>query len=359
MIKPNYFVAQILLLCLGLSCISTIPSSAGPADVAIRTVSIAGGRSFSCTVITVNIKKNGLIPKLVVASNGIGKTEPFTKMLQRTHAVCGINGSFFDAYNTVGDKDPGMTLITGGSVVHKGVTGTVFGFGPQGTEVMGKLDLPIKGTVTAPGHRPKGWYAYWLNRTPTSADNITVFTPARGARARVADGLSVVIRHNEVTRIVPGDTAIPDDGYVINFRGDSAPEAAKFTLGAICSFRVDRNAERDQDEWQDVQEAVGAGPRLVTNGTITYEPEKEGFSSPKILSLGGRRSAIGVTRDGSVLLVIANGPTVAQLAQVMIKLGAVHAMNLDGGASSGLYCNGNMLCSPGRELSNALVFVKK
>ena len=323
------------------------------------SVHIPGGGSFNCRVVTVDIKKGGLIPKLIFAKDGIGRTETFSAMLQRVHAVCGINGSFFDAYNTVGDKDPGMTLITGGSVVHKGGTGTVCGFSSEGAMVMGKLDLPIKGTVTRPGHRPTPWYAYWLNRTPTSADNIAVFTPARGARARVADGMSVVIAGNQVVRVVPGDTAIPRNGFVINFRGDSAPETAKFPLGAIVAFTVNRKAEHNEEDWQEVQEAVGAGPRLLTDGAVTYAPESEGFSSPKILSLGGLRSAIGVTRDGKVLLVTASGPTVAQLAQVMLKLGAVHAMNLDGGASSGLYCNGAMLTTPGRELSNALVFVRK
>jgi exopolysaccharide biosynthesis protein len=40
----------------------------------------------------------------------------------------------------------------------------------------------------------------------------------------------------------------------------------------------------------------------------------------------------------------------------MEKLGAQQAMNLDGGASSGLYANGKMLTAPGRKLSNALIF---
>jgi len=328
---------------------------AAPVTSTNTTVTIPGVGSFNCRVVTVDIKHGGLAPKLIFARDGIGRTEPFSAMLQRSHAMCGINGSFFDAYNKVGDMDPGMTLITGGSVVHKGGTGTVCGFSSQGDMVMGKLDLPIKGTVTVPGKRPGHWYAYWLNRKPTSADNIAVFTPARGERARVSDGMTVVVRRNTVVRVVEGDAAIPRDGYVINFRGDSGPQTALFPLGAIVSFTVSRKSERNEEAWQDVQE----GPRLLTDGSVTYSPEDEGFISPKILSLHGLRSAIGVTRDGKVLLVTASGPTVLQLAQVMLKLGAVHAMNLDGGASSGLFCSGSMLTMPGRELSNALVFVKK
>jgi len=37
----------------------------------------------------------------------------------------------------------------------------------------------------------------------------------------------------------------------------------------------------------------------------------------------------------------------------MQKLGAYNAMNIDGGASSGLYYKGKLLTIPGRDLSNA------
>jgi exopolysaccharide biosynthesis protein len=46
------------------------------------------------------------------------------------------------------------------------------------------------------------------------------------------------------------------------------------------------------------------------------------------------------------------------MADILRKLGAYQAMNLDGGASSGLYCNGQTLTAPGRLLSNALVFCR-
>lgn len=49
--------------------------------------------------------------------------------------------------------------------------------------------------------------------------------------------------------------------------------------------------------------------------------------------------------------------TVQALAAIMKGLGAVHAMNLDGGALAGIYLNGKYLAAPGRALSNALVFI--
>lgn len=60
--------------------------------------------------------------------------------------------------------------------------------------------------------------------------------------------------------------------------------------------------------------------------------------------------------DGSVMLATVPGATMKQWAEVMQKLGAKQAMNLDGGASSALYGGGKVLTSAGRLLSNTLVF---
>jgi len=168
----------------------------------------------------------------------------------------------------------------------------------------------------------------------------------------------VVVRNDKVERIVGGDTPIPPNGYVIHFRGSLAQQAALFTPGAEVRFDILRFAERDTEAWQAVTEAVGAGPRLLTDGRITVYPEQEGFHDPKILSNRGQRSAIGITRDGKLLLVTVSGLTVRELAEAMRQLGAVQAMNLDGGASSALYCNGLTLTQPGRALSNVLAFVR-
>ncbi|CAH8242984.1 phosphodiester glycosidase family protein [Paenibacillus melissococcoides] len=50
-----------------------------------------------------------------------------------------------------------------------------------------------------------------------------------------------------------------------------------------------------------------------------------------------------------------SGATIPDLAQMMKQAGAQQAMNLDGGASSGLYYKGKYITSPGREISNALL----
>ncbi|MCW5316941.1 phosphodiester glycosidase family protein [Nostoc sp. KVJ3] len=98
-------------------------------------------------------------------------------------------------------------------------------------------------------------------------------------------------------------------------------------------------------------DAIGAGPSLLPELTLV----KEGFvdNANKRDALGSNqpnaRTAIGITRDGSVVLVMVaqkpsapanSGVSLPTLADFMKTLGAAKAMNLDGGSSSSLYYNG-------------------
>lgn len=104
-----------------------------------------------------------------------------------------------------------------------------------------------------------------------------------------------------------------------------------------------------------IEGAIQAGPRLVKDGAVDVNVVEEGFRDPKILTGGGARSAIGITKNHELLFVTSSGATIPQLAEIMKQAGAVQAMNLDGGASSGLYYNGKYLTTPGRKISNALI----
>jgi exopolysaccharide biosynthesis protein len=108
----------------------------------------------------------------------------------------------------------------------------------------------------------------------------------------------------------------------------------------------------------DAREAIGCGPRLLTNGRVTVDPAAEGFRDPKILYASAARSAAGLTRDGRLILATSDG-TIRQMADVMLRLGASDAMALDGGASAGLWYRGRYVTAPGRLLNNALLIVPK
>ena len=178
------------------------------------------------------------------------------------------------------------------------------------------------------------------------------------AGSKAPGGTQVVVSDGVVRLVGSGGSLIPASGYVLAFAGGEMGLAGRFKQDAKCAFRVEYEGAQDQAFWNGVQEAIGCGPRLVKQGEICYDPSSEGFSHAKIISMSGSRSAIGITRDKQLLLVTTSC-TVRQFADVMKALGAYDAMNLDGGASSGLYANGRSLQTPGRLVSNAVVVVKR
>ena len=90
-----------------------------------------------------------------------------------------------------------------------------------------------------------------------------------------------------------------------------------------------------------VQQIIGGGPRLVRDGEVHITGEAERFQRD-VLEGRAPRTALGFTADHKLLLVTVNGRqpgvsvgmTLTELAELMLELGAVNAMNLDGGGST-------------------------
>jgi hypothetical protein len=124
-----------------------------------------------------------------------------------------------------------------------------------------------------------------------------------------------------------------------------------------------------------------AGPLLVRGGA-PVRGDVEGFSAGShqfdsdITEGRHPRAAIGVTRRGEALAVACDGRaddeaglTMGELAEAMAALGAVQAMNLDGGGSTSLVCGGRLRNVPreahgialpgGRTVPTAIVFRRR
>lgn len=118
----------------------------------------------------------------------------------------------------------------------------------------------------------------------------------------------------------------------------------------------------------DVQEAIGGGPGLISNGKISITATQEGFVG-NVLTVRHPRTAVGSyvrnKKPYMVLFVVdgrqpehSMGQTLPELAQTMKDLGCHQAINLDGGGSSTFVVNGEVLNTPsdGRERSVTSVF---
>lgn len=99
---------------------------------------------------------------------------------------------------------------------------------------------------------------------------------------------------------------------------------------------------------------VSSGPTLMRAGQCVLTPRREGFRDPGLLGIAPR-SAIGITKHNKLVLVTVKYPVRLQrMAWMMKSLGAVDALNLDGGSSSALYVDGRFVTRPRRLLTNVV-----
>ena len=334
--------------------------SAGGKPVVSEVVEAkVGSRTIKANVVRVNLRDPRVWVGVGLASDKVGATEDLLALARRKGAIAAINGTFFNAYEKGPVKDPVGSMITKGELVHKGNTGTVFGITGDKRVMMAPVRFKIVGGIDGSEKWPNNWYSYFINRAPTSANSVIIYTPWRGKTTGVGDGISVVVKGGKVTLIGTGDQTIPDDGYVISFRGSEKSLASRFHVGALVYYRLEiEDGTSASGAWGDVTEGVGAGPGLVKDGRIIFSVESakaEGFTEAKILSQSNARSALGITESGELLMVTVPGAKMDELAEVMKSLGAVEAMNLDGGASSGLVFQDGYITRPGRDISNALL----
>ncbi|MBI2022281.1 phosphodiester glycosidase family protein [Candidatus Daviesbacteria bacterium] len=118
--------------------------------------------------------------------------------------------------------------------------------------------------------------------------------------------------------------------------------------GATMYYRQDANSYRG---------GPGGGivnyPGILNNGQITVEQgqlsEKQGTK--------GTKGGIGFAGT-KVYLVIAYNVDMADFAQLFKAIGAQNALNLDGGGSAALWYEGGYKVGPGRNLPNAVLFVR-
>lgn len=105
-----------------------------------------------------------------------------------------------------------------------------------------------------------------------------------------------------------------------------------------------------------VQEAVSFGPSLIIDGKMSEMTGDGGWGIAP-------RTAIGQKEDGTIILLVIDGrgigslgATLKETQEIMYKLGAVNAINLDGGKSSTMYYNGNTINeTEGRKIPTAIL----
>lgn len=106
------------------------------------------------------------------------------------------------------------------------------------------------------------------------------------------------------------------------------------------------------ENWNHFEHIVGGAPVLIKDGKMVedYAPEKILAS---FLNKSHARTAVGIKKTGEWVFVVVDGRffllggmKIKELAELMLKLGCVEALNLDGGGSSTMVLNGRTVNAP-------------
>ncbi len=296
----------------------------------------------------------------VVTNNSITRgRETTSRASWRYRALGAINADFFSP-----DGDPLGLKIVGGEIVSETYPDRPgIGFLPNGQVVMGAPALDADIT------RPDGVKAQLqgINRPVKPADMV-LNTSYYGATAQseaqgvvvILDALTRPLRAGTVATAIVREVregssgAIPPTGGVLIGTGAFADFLRPLQPGDKIRIRIDFSGE-NVERWRQVQEAVAGGPWLVRNGRAVQveEHDQGGFNRTTFTERRHPRTAIGRTAQGEILWVTVDGrqphsqgASLPELAQIMVRLGAVEAINLDGGGSSTLVVHNLILNSP-------------
>jgi len=124
-------------------------------------------------------------------------------------------------------------------------------------------------------------------------------------------------------------------------------------IDSLSKLSISDNRLSFLKKWK-IDQAFGGGPVLVQNKAVTITNNEERKFAGKAIQDKHPRTAIGYTADGKMIILVvqgrmkglAEGATLPQLAKIMLDLGCVEAMNLDGGGSSCMLVNGKETIKP-------------
>ncbi len=287
----------------------------------------------------------------VLANEGIAQKEVLSSMAKRYKAVAAINGAYFTSRG-----DPIGTLIINRRLISSPLyKRSVFGVTEDDTLIFGNPDF--SGVLRAEDLSEK---IDAVNQ-PRRGDTMVVFTPEY-ARSTLTDedGLELVMVKGKIVGIHEKNALIPPDGVVVSAGGEKAGKLARLKLGQ--SVELDYTIDQP---WNTIKHAVCGGPRLVENGRKSINGKEEKFDH-SIIAGRHPRTAVALTFDGDLLLIVVDGRTrrnagmkLDEMADYLRKLGARHAINLDGGGSSSMIVRGRTMNSPSdgqeRRISNGIL----
>lgn len=199
---------------------------------------------------------------------------------------------------------------------------------------------------------------YVADVTLSSADYLKTALAQNSYGTNVTAKTSVTAAENNAILAVNGDYyGANSSGYVIRngvvYRDSIREDASNGDLAIYKdgSFKIiyEDQVSANQLVEDGVVNLLAFGPSLVENGEITVDTNTEVGQA----MASNPRTAIGIIDENHYIIVVSDGRTseskglsLYQMAEVMKSYGVKTAYNLDGGGSSTLYFNGQVINKP-------------
>lgn len=275
----------------------------------------------------------------------VSERERTSVMADRSGAIAGVNGDFFDS----GDSEvPNGTAIAGGELLKSfdddSETGGVRTAGIVADESGRVGDAGFTGSLSLPGGPSP---LAGVNRFRLPADGVGLYTSRWGERPRerpvekAGSGpvRSALVRGGVVQSVQDGHRAglIPADGFELLGREGGAQRLAALepgsSVGAVFAPTFQFPLPTP------LKFAVGGVAYLVRDGKFIEDTPKENVNRPLYPRTGigfagaDRRTLLLVVVDGRQVMTTGMSRT-NDFAKLMLDLGAVEALHLDGGGSA-------------------------
>ena len=316
----------------------------------IKLTKYYAGKPVRINVVEVDMKlaKDLELTPALSSDTTLQSRRTITTIAKNKNAVVALNGTYFKPQTGI----PLGTLM----INKKMYTGPIYdrvamGIFDNGFDIARvQLNASVNGSgKTIPVNN--------INQPRLLSTYVLVYTSEWGKYSPYAPkyGMGLQVVEGKITKASANPIEIPQNGYVI-----SGP---KSVLQPLLDKKDAELIVNTNPEWKNVKHIISGGPYLVRNSEVFVD-----MTAQKLGAIGGRnpRSAIGYTADNNLILVAVDGRegssigmTLMELASFMQSIGCTNAMNLDGGGSTVMYVNGQVVNKPqmkgGIPLSNAIV----
>ena len=221
------------------------------------------------------------------------------------------------------------------------------------TEPLTYEDEKVRITVTE--YVEYGTHIYVADIQTSSAQYLkTAFAEDTYGRNITAPTSEIAEEHEAILAINGDYYGARWSGYVIRngilYRDEESDDAALCIYADGTMKIIDQNSYTAEELIEDgVWQTLCFGPGLIENGEIIVSEEDEVGRA----KASNPRTAIGEIAANHYLFVVSDGRTddseglsLRELAEFMLRLGAVTAYNLDGGGSSTMVFNGLVVNNP-------------